>query len=269
MKPITCLTLGLFVGLTCNARSGEPEDPATPSGITANQTVAYNLLTNLVGQLSDFGVSVHVESLTLNLNGFALVGLANSLTAPTAEQTVAESRPATREAGASRPALPVKQTVSRIEVSEGVIQVGDGGTNHLVISHTNLPTLGSNLFGATPVKGLRLHLGRLTLNLNGYALVGVTNFLDEPTASQQLTNTPAVPRASNSAHPPSQRTNTLDGAGLYNTSPAVIRSDNSESASELYLDELALSLNGTAILGLPAHLAELLPPMTSSASPSP
>jgi hypothetical protein len=269
MKPITCLTLGLFVGLTCNAQADEPENPAAPGGITANQTVAYNLLTNLVGQLSEFGVSVHVESLTLNLNGFTMVGLANSLTTPTAEQSVADPPLATIEAGASGQSWPVKQTVSRIEVREGVIRVGDGGTNQLVISHTNLPSLGSNLFTATPVKGLRLHLGRLTLNLNGYALVGVTNYVDQPTASQQLTNTPAVPCASSSAHPPSQRKNTLDGASLYNTSPPVIRSDNPESATELYVDELALSLNGTAILGLPAHLAELLPPLTSPASPSP
>lgn len=269
MKPIACLTLGLFTALTGHAQADEPQPPAAPGGITANQTVAYNLLTNLIGQLSEFGVSVHVESLTLNLNGYALVGLANSLTAPTAEQAVAESSPVTMEAGAIRQALPLKQTVSRIEVREGVIQVGNGGTNQLVITNTNLPALASNLFGAAPAKGLRLHLGRLTLNLNGYALVGVTNFVDQPTASQQLTNTPAVPRDAKSAPPPSPRTNPLDGAGLHHISPPVIWSANPASATEVCLDELAMTLNGTAVIGLPARLAEWQPALTSPASPSP
>ncbi|MCW5554554.1 MAG: hypothetical protein KIS67_20640 [Verrucomicrobiae bacterium] len=269
MKPIAWLTLGLFTALAGRAQEDQPLPPAALDGITANQTVAYNLLTNLIGQLSEFGVSVHVESLTLNLNGFALVGLANSLTAPTAEQTVAESPSATMEAGANRQTLPLKQTVSRIEVREDVIRVGDGGTNQLVISHTNLPALASNLFGVTPTKGLRLHLGRLTLNLNGYALVGVTNFVDQPTASQQLTNTPAVPRDVKSAPPPSPRTNTLDGAGLHHISPPVIRRASPASATEVYLEELAMTLNGTAVIGLPARLAEWQPALTSPASPSP
>lgn len=269
MKPIACLTLGLFTALACHAPADEPQPPAAPRGITANQTVAYQLLTNLVGQLSEFGVSVHVESLTLNLNGFALVGLANSLTAPTAEQTVAESPSARMEAGANRETLPLRQTVSQIEVREDVIRVGEGGTNQLILTHTNLPARASNLFGATPAKGLRLHLGRLTLNLNGYALVGVTNFVDQPTASQQLTNTPAVPRDGKSAPPPSPRANTLDGAGLHHTSPPLIRSDNPESATEVYLDELAMTLNGTVVIGLPARLAEWQPALTSPASPSP
>ena len=259
MKAIACTTLWLLACLTLNGQTDKPADnaasgtsdnaPPSPPSITANQAVAYDLLTNVVAKLSAFGISVQVDNLTLNLNGFAMVGLVNTLTAPTAEQSIAHTAPGGNAASPTTgSSAPVKQRVSEIELREGVVRVG-GGTNQLIISNTNLLSLATNLLGAMPTDGFRLHVGQLTLNLNGYALVGVTNFIESPTADQQITNAPA----------PSRSAHALRGAG-------VLRSTSPHAIPALEVGEVTLQLNGLAVFGLPPKRAESQTPDGSPAA---
>lgn len=191
VRAIRGLIASLIAGLTMSSPANAQEQTVTPETtdgtipspavLTANQLATHHLLTNLVGQLSRWGVSVEVEKLTLNLNGFALVGAANALSNPWAEQLIPPAGP---------PAA-VIQHVSPLTPRDGVLQLG-GGTNLLVLDPTNLLSFASNLMGAISTNGFRLHVGQLTLNLNGYALVGVTNFLDQPRSGQQRTNSPSA-----------------------------------------------------------------------------
>lgn len=151
------------------------------------------LVTNLVSEIPSivgrFSPILQIESLTLNLNGYAMVGLANTLVTPQAEQSVS-------------PESVLGQTDSRNEArsvsSTNIVHWGAMDLRQLEASPTNLVSLISNILHLAEQSGTRLHIGKMTLNLNGYALVGVTNSAEHVVATQHLVGSIPLPYQSRS-----------------------------------------------------------------------
>ncbi|MCL4787966.1 MAG: hypothetical protein KJ070_14430 [Verrucomicrobia bacterium] len=250
MKTISTAAVSLFACLVMLAEARAQGEPQTtqatspPVAATAlpetEADILLNVFTNALAGLSKFGINLHVESLTLNLNGYAMVGLHNSLNSPDAEQVIVR-------ANSYANTLVAAETASEIEPQPGSSETKHANGSGFTWSNTNLLSVVSNFLSAAKVSGLGFHIGRVTLNLNGYAMVGVTNALDGLTTRQRLTNSAAAQGSSVQAGSPDSQ--------LRPGSTALIRAHS--------LGEVTLDFNGTAALTLPPsvpNVAPLAPP---------
>lgn len=240
---LTCLAMFTQAHAQIGADSPQGTKPLAQVGdpIASDSDTLLNVITNLVAGVGEFGINLHVESLTLNLNGYALVGLHNSLGSPNAEQVIVGADGSANSSVAT-------QTVARLEPQPGS-SPADAKAGGFTLSNTNVLAAVSNLLSAAKVSGLGFHIGRVTLNLNGYAMVGATNALDGLTARQRLTNSPAVQGTSLQAGSPNSRIET--------GSSAAVRANS--------IGDVTLNLTGTAALALPTSAPKAQPP----APPSP
>jgi len=248
MKTISTAAVSLFVGLAilieAHAQTGPGSSPQAkpPAPGTSDADVLLNMFTNVLEGLGNFGVHLHVESLTLNLNGYALVGLQNSLNSPDAEQVIIRSDDAGNTSVASG-------AVSGIEPKPGSSKTEDANGSRFTLTNTNVMSVVSNLLSAAKISGLGFHIGRVTLNLNGYAMVGVTNALDGLTARQRLTNSSATQATAPQAGSPDSQ----------------IRKGSSTAVRAHSGGDVTLDFNGTAALTLPLSVPKAQLP----APPSP
>jgi len=245
-------TLSIAVGQDDSASTGGAAS-ANPSGNTLalNEAQIRELMTNVFGKLGGLAINIHVESVTLNLNGFAMVGLNNTLTQPSAEQFITWQQGDVNQVGTNG----LRGVVSPIEKREGRLKLESGNLTGLLSNNTNLLTLASNLLGAAEKGGLTFGVGKVTLNLNGYALVGATNSFDGLTTKQWITNAPSASGKHSLSTTSAQQLNELQ---------AGTRDD---SAMPSYLvGDVTVDLNGTISLGLPVEPGRVEP---TSAPPPP
>lgn len=131
MKAITLITATILclmlVGSPLCAESDQAStDPSTPT------TQAASVLTNLMERLGKFAPKIQIETLTLNLNGYALVGLHNALDAPVAEQSSTLAPSPDEVSGVAT------QSLSRIEPRDGVVRLDAASVSPSAASQTNL-----------------------------------------------------------------------------------------------------------------------------------
>jgi hypothetical protein len=117
--------------------------------------------------------------------------------------------------------------LSRIEPRDGVVRLDAATVGQSVANQTSLLAVVSNLLHAAEQSGIGLHIGRMTLNLNGYALVGATTSLEGLKTTQRLNGDPTV-HPSSSGSPNAARTTT----------------------QRLQVGEIVLDLNGSAAFSL-------------------
>jgi hypothetical protein len=248
MKAVPFITLPVFclmlTGTQLRAEADEASSGLKPRTVPATVAdepdagAAATTLTNLMEQFGRFAPKIQIESLTLNLNGYALVGLINTLNSPVAEQLIGRSASQADQAAPTDVSGVTTQSLSRIESREEKLQLNGAEISRLAASQTNLLAVVSNLLQAAKQSGVGLHIGRMTLNLNGYALAGVTNSLEGLNATQHLTSTHSVIHAQ-----------TSDQSKATQATRQTIRLGNVE-----------VDLNGSAALSLKLDAADTLSP---------
>lgn len=238
------VVLSFILSASRLAQAAPAPSPAPGSG--DDRTAPFNvsdvnllpLVTNLARLAGQLGIECQVDNLRLNLNGFALVGFNNSLTNLSAQQFLPRSpvEPDDPIRADAAGACKAEKTSWRALLN-----------HHVFLSNACSLSVNTNIAVVAAKDFLRLTVGTLELDLNGFALVGLTNSLADLHSRQTFIG--------------SEGGGTRDGRSPLSTAPVTItepgsyyltgsvRGVASANGITILTNDVTLDLNGFALIG--------------------